>query len=97
LCKTGANAVFSVGSYIEIDQNYLSASRHFKDYAPLITPKNEVSLVGLGQQFERDDVKKIYGEDLDIPYQWLGISLRNDFIPQIPLNDRTDLSRKLSF
>lgn len=96
ITQSSAKAVLSVGSYIEVEQNYLSASDHFNSYSTLITPINDASLITAGPILECNAIEKIYGENLDIPYQWLGISLHNNFRRQLTLSNKTDLSRRFS-
>lgn len=77
LKNCGADFIASVGGYLEVQLGYMEESSQFCiDFNSVVKPKNDPSLTGQGSVFERDIVSKIYGREMDIPYQWLGIAQR---------------------
>ena len=96
--QSGAALVITLGTYIEVEQNYLTQSQ-LCGFQSIISPRHDPSLVGIGDKFERTHIEKIYGEPLDIPFQWLGIGMRKDFMcahHHAISNGATDLSKKVA-
>ena len=94
ISKTGAAIVAAVGTYIEVDTNFLSQSEQFKGFVPLIAPKNDSSLVGRADIFDTDQMKLVYGRQLDLPIQWLSIAVQPDKIKAFANpNSNTDLGK----
>lgn len=80
---SGAKLIAAIGTYIEVDVNYLAQASAFKNYRSLIAPKNDAGLIGRGNLFERNAINPIYGEDIDIPFQWLSIAAEKKYINRI--------------
>lgn len=99
IAQSGAKIVATVGGYIEVDINYIQSAKAFQDqYVSLVAPHNKADLVGVGELFHRDEIQKIYGRDLDIPFQWLSIAADQDYLNRIRSNiglPKTDLARDI--
>jgi hypothetical protein len=96
--RSNAKIVMTVGGWIEVDQHFLMECENFSQiYESMIAPKNDVSLVGVGDVFEKDKLSQIYADKVDVPYQWLGISVSRDFLRGKPQrkSDTTYLSRQI--
>ena len=95
IAKTNAKIVMSVGTAIEITGNYLHRSSYMRDYISLISPNDDASLVGRADIFATDQMKLLYGQQLDLPYQWLGISMDKIAMQELGmlLDGETDLAR----
>jgi hypothetical protein len=78
--NTNAKIVMTVGTAIEITGNYLHSSASMQGYKPLIRPKDDPSLVGRADIFATDQMEILYGKPMDLPYQWLSISMHNTML-----------------
>ena len=97
IADTGASIVMGVATWIEVGANYLNESKLFNGYNTLIAPKHDSTLVGRADIFSTKEMPLLYGDDIDLPYQWLSISINETKLSAFSAQAKgeTDLTKKL--
>lgn len=69
---------------IEVDLNYFQKSPSYGAYKTLLSPNQDAAALYRGaSDFGREDVKKLYGAEVDVPFQWLGVAATKSYLKKI--------------
>lgn len=70
--------------FIEIDLNYLQKDSGYNAYKTLLSPDKAASAMHRGaSDFGCESVEKLYGEKIDVPFNWLGVAATPAYLASV--------------
>lgn len=81
ILQSKAKVIAARSGFIEIDLNYLQKAPNYNVFSTLLTPERNASLDHRSaSDFGREKVRQLYGQDVDVPFQWLAVAAKPAYL-----------------